>query len=421
MLHKLQDKGYQIKPFRRISFFRHLPPTAVPVEGQDLWRGFKALFHGQKSLEAFQQAIRQTTNASSCFLVSSGRAALTIICNALKRLSNRTHVIVPAYTCPTVAQSIITAGLVPIFCDVSPETLGFDLEMLEQLINEDVLAILPTHLYGYAQDITDIQNIARPLNIFIIEDAAQAYGATFENAFVGTLGDVGFYSMGRGKCIPSGHGGIIVAKEPLLPAIEQTIKCFNPSTPRFDVSSLLMFIAYGIGTHPIGWWFISRSPLNPAHEGMKVNSLPTIRINGLSTIQSALGLSLLERLTKIQEIWQSNAQKMIRIMHNFEFLTIPKIHPKAKPVFLRLPIILNDETQANELYSILWREGIGVSKSYYRTLPDLFPAYTGQWKNKYPGADHLAKCLLTLPTNSYLTETDLHTLHVKLKRFSEIL
>ena len=102
---------------------RHLPPTAVPISVKDVWRGLTALLDPAASLERFRGAIATLTGSESCFLVSSGRAALTVTLLALKRLADRTHVVIPAYSCPTVVQSILAACLEPVFCDVSPQTL----------------------------------------------------------------------------------------------------------------------------------------------------------------------------------------------------------------------------------------------------------------------------------------------------------
>jgi perosamine synthetase len=405
--HNSRNVLHQNKPSRRSFPFRHLPPTAIRVEGQDLWQGFVSLFQSQKPHETFRKAVMEYTHCSNCFLVSSGRAALTLIWLALKKLSTRKRVILPAYSCPTVVQSILLAGLTPDFCDVLPANLGFDIPMLRGLINEDVLAIVPTYLYGYAQDITDILDLAHSRNIYVIEDAAQAFGASFNGVMVGTLGEAGIYSMGRGKCIPTGHGGIIVAKQALSQAIIETSRELGFSIPRFDVTTFLLFMAYSIATHPFGWWFVCRSPLNPAHEGMNIHSLPPIHLGTLSAVQSAIGHSILKRLEEIQETRLKNALRLIDLLEKFDFISIPEIHPKAKPVFLRLPIITKDEHLAEKLFQMLWKEGIGVSKSYYRTLPDLYKqTLLLDSEVKYPGAEFLANCLLTLPTHAYLEEID---------------
>jgi dTDP-4-amino-4,6-dideoxygalactose transaminase len=77
------------------------------------------------------------------------------------------------------------------------------------------------------------------------------------------------------------------------------------------------------------------------------------------------------------------------------------------PAFLRLPIVAQNREQAIRLYARLWRAGLGGSRSYYRTLPDLYAGRLPADGRAYPGADRLATALLTLPTHAYLTGDDL--------------
>ena len=107
------ESGYQGSG----SLFRHLPPTAINVELKDIEAGLFALVKPQLSYERFRLSIQEYTGIANCFLVSSGRSALTIILLSLTRLSKRSKVIIPAYTCSTVVQSVVAAGLTPVYCD----------------------------------------------------------------------------------------------------------------------------------------------------------------------------------------------------------------------------------------------------------------------------------------------------------------
>ncbi|NIN99724.1 MAG: nucleotide sugar aminotransferase, partial [Anaerolineae bacterium] len=108
----------------------------------------------------------------ACHLVASARVALSVILLGLKRLSDRSQVVVPAYCCPTVVQSVLKADLEPVLCDVSVQTLDLDRAALSRLISDEVLAIVPAHLYGLAQDVRDLLAIGQEYGIFVIEDAA---------------------------------------------------------------------------------------------------------------------------------------------------------------------------------------------------------------------------------------------------------
>jgi perosamine synthetase len=385
---------------------RHLPPTAVPVRASDVWRGIAALFDPAAALSRFRSLLLERTGSADCYLLSSGRAALTLILLGLKRLSDRTRVIVPAYSCPTVVQSVLAAGLEPALCDVSPTTLDLDREALNRLIAHDVLAVVPVHLYGLAHDVRDVLALARQHDIFVVEDAAQAFGATLCGRLVGTWGDAGLYSLGQGKCLPAGHGGVIVAQERCAPAIAEAVRSSIPAKVRREVSALALFLGYGLATHPSGWWFVVRSPLNPAEAGMNGHALPSIALRGLSATHAGIGASILARLEQVDAMRRRNARRLIDPLAAFDWVRIPPVPAEAEPVFLRLPLVVDGAARAEKLFQALARRGIGVSRSYTHTLPDLFAGELRADPADFPGAAQLATCLLTLPTHPYLQEED---------------
>jgi perosamine synthetase len=386
--------------------FRHLPPTAVPVKAGDFRSGLTALWQSENAVESLQSALQAQTGSQINHLLGSGRAALAVILLGLKRLSTRSQVIVPAYSCPTVIQSVLRAGLQPVLCDVSTRSLDLDRECLSNLISEEVLAIVATHLYGLAQDVRDLLAIGQGNGVFVVEDAAQAFGATFQGRMVGTWGDAGLYSLGRSKCIPAGKGGVIVCQDHCVAAISDTVQEAVTDRTDLDLTSIALFAGYGLATHPIGWWFVVRSPLDPADEGMDPDDLAPIRLRGMSAVQAAIGASIVERLASVQATNRHNAERLMAQLAEFSFISLPEIPPDSEPVFLRLPIVVQREELANRLFNELWREGIGVSRSYWRTLPDMFSKELGTNERDYPGAVQLARCLLTLPTHTRLREED---------------
>jgi dTDP-4-amino-4,6-dideoxygalactose transaminase len=389
------------------SFFRHLPPVALRVERQDVRAGLASIVKPDDALGRFRQSVVGQTGRANCYLLGSARAALTVILLGLRGLSKRSQVIVPAYSCPTMVQSVLRAGLEPVLCDVSTETLDLDREALRSLIGDDVLAIVPAHLYGLAQDERDLLEIGRQEGIWIVEDAAQAYGATVQGRMVGTWGDAGLYSLGRSKCIPAGHGGVIVAHEGLASAIERALQeTITNGGAANDWAALAAFLGYVPATHPAGWWFVARSPVNPADEGMDADRLPPVALRPMSAVHAGLGASILERLGAVQADARRNAERLMVDLARFDFVRLPTVAPDAQPVFLRLPIILDRVERANRLFGLLWQQGIGISRSYWRSLPDLFAGVLGTDEEHFPGASRLAACLLTLPTHAYLRERD---------------
>lgn len=404
---KISNQKMKTTNVKRKKAFYHLPPTAVPVKFDDFKAAFRAMINPQTNYSDFISALQDEIGTQNCFLTSSGRAALLVILLSLKQRSDRLEVILPAYTCPTVVQSIIHAGLQPIFCDVNPHTFGLDRDHLNSMLTDKVLAIIPTHLYGLAQDITDLIGLCKDLGIYIVEDAAQAFGARVSKQMVGCAGDFGFYSFGFGKCIPTGSGGIICTKDEFVPDLLTTINQFHPNKTKSNLLSFGEYFAYGVATTPAGWWFIFRSPWNPAKKELETNSLPVINSEKFNAVQVGIGTSILKRINQIDNIRRRNANSLREILVNNNFVDIPEIASNVEPVFLRYPFIVDDKRRANDLYRQLSKAGIGVSRSYTFTLPDMFPEVSSNKAPQFTGARRLSECLLTLPTHPYIDVEDL--------------
>src|SRR5688572_27266022 len=168
---------------------------------RDFAAGLGAILEGQPALDRFQAELRRHFGVKHCFLVGSGKAALALILLALKDLRpERDAVVIPAFTCYSVPSSVLRAGLRIVLCDLGPEGLDFDRAQLAAKLSghEHILAVVPTHLYGVAADVASVRHLVGKRPIAIIEDAAQAMGEDSGHGKLGTLGDVGFFSLGRG-------------------------------------------------------------------------------------------------------------------------------------------------------------------------------------------------------------------------------
>jgi perosamine synthetase len=208
---------------------------------------------------------------------------------------------------------------------------------------------------------------------------------------------------------------VIVAQGCCTEAVAEIVETRATSSPVFDMKTLALFMGYGLATNPAGWWLLSRTPWNPADAGMQMADLEPINLGRLSAVQAGIGASILERLELIQRLGRQHAQQLISMLSPFGFLRVPQVAPQAEPVFLRLPVLVEGEERARRLFTRLSEAGIGVSRSYWRTIPDLFADSHPANRKDFPGAERLASCLLTLPTHCYLTEADFDRLVAVLK------
>lgn len=111
---------------------------------------------------------------------------------------------------------IIYQGAIPVFADVDPETCNVTARTIEAAISEKTKAIIVTHLFGNPCEMEAIQQLAQKHNLPIIEDCAQAFLSTYRDQNVGTIGDIGCFSLQQGKHITTGEGGIVVTNDDAL-------------------------------------------------------------------------------------------------------------------------------------------------------------------------------------------------------------
>lgn len=125
------------------------------------------------------------------------------------------HVILPALTYVATANAVRYCGATPVFVDVDPFTWNIDVEDAARVIADlrkeraRVTTIIPVHLYGVPCDMHAVAEVARKYRLTIIEDAAQAHGATYRSKVVGSIGDFGTFSFYGNKVMTCGEGGIV--------------------------------------------------------------------------------------------------------------------------------------------------------------------------------------------------------------------
>ena len=151
-------------------------------------------------------------DAKHCLATNSGTAALHIALIAAG-VGPGDHVIVPAFTFVATALAVLQAGAVPVFVDIEPQTWGMDPQALERAITPATKAVIPVHIHGTPCAIDAIAEICARRGLVLIEDAAQAHGATHRGRRVGTLGAIGCFSVQSSKSLGAGEGGLLVTND----------------------------------------------------------------------------------------------------------------------------------------------------------------------------------------------------------------
>ena len=189
-----------------------------PIEQEDIDAVVKVLKRGvlwgprEEEVLGLQAEFASYIGSKNALVVNSGTAALHA-CVCACGIEPGDEVITPAYSFWATAQSIIAQNGIPIFSDIDPETYNMDPGDIEHRITERTKAILPVHVHGLPADMDEINAIAKKHNLRVIEDAAQAAGATYRGKMAGTLGDMAAFSLNGSKNLPAGEGGIVTTDD----------------------------------------------------------------------------------------------------------------------------------------------------------------------------------------------------------------
>jgi perosamine synthetase len=161
----------------------------------------------------FEDTLATRLGRKFAVAVSSGTAALDIAVAALG-LKENDEVILPSFTIISCATAIVRAGLIPVVVDCDPITWNLDVNQLEGKISEKTRAIMVVHIYGLPVDMAPVLSLARKHNLFVIEDAAEAIGQTYQGKPCGSFGDISIFSFYPNKHITTGEGGMIFSDDP---------------------------------------------------------------------------------------------------------------------------------------------------------------------------------------------------------------
>ena len=166
-------------------------------------------FIGGDFVKNFEQDFAKYLGVKFCIGVGNGTDALEILIKSFDFPKN-SEIILPVNTFAATAEAIISNGLIPVFADCN-DFFSIDLNSAKKMISKNTVAIIPVHLYGIPANINDILNFAKEYNLKVIEDSAQAHGATYLDRKVGTFGDGAVFSFYPGKNLGAfGDAGAIV-------------------------------------------------------------------------------------------------------------------------------------------------------------------------------------------------------------------
>lgn len=166
--------------------------------------------------ESFEQLFAEYCSVNYCIGVGNGMDALILALKALD-VGKGDEVIVPSNTYIATALAATYVGATPVFVEPDIRTFNIDPRKIEEKISDKTKAIMPVHLYGQACDMDPIMEIAEQYNLYVVEDCAQAHGATYKGKRIGSFGDVAGFSFYPGKNLGAlGDAGATVTNNKMI-------------------------------------------------------------------------------------------------------------------------------------------------------------------------------------------------------------
>ena len=345
-------------------------------------------------------------------MACSGTAAFVVALRTLARRNpGRSRVVVPAYTCPLVPLAVRLAGLRAVACDTLPGGFGIDPGALGRCCDETALAVVPAHLGGRASDISAVSAVAHAYGAVVIEDAAQALGASFGGRSVGLSGDIGFFSLAVGKGLTTYEGGVLFSRDPDLHAELQgtASRVLRPGllwNARRVLELLGYAVAYNPALLPLAYGRPLRRGLDRGDEIAAVGdafTLDDIPLHRMDPLRLRVAANALERLPAFLEAGRNRAVRRAGMLERAG-AEVLRDDPGGEGIWPFFMVLMPDRDRRDRALGALWRSGFGVSKLFVRALPD-YPYLAGAVEGgPCPAARDLADRMLTVTNTHWLDD-----------------
>lgn len=343
----------------------------VAAAAQVLQSGW--LGHGPIALD-FEASISHLTGARHALSVTSGTAALFLALEILD-LETGDEVLVPSLTFTGAIQAIVHAGAKPVFCEVDPTTFNLDIADAARRITPRTRVILPTHYAGAPCDLQALRALAREHELFLIDDAAHAFGSVYDGTPIGACCDMTCFSFDPIKTFTCGDGGAITTDN--------------------DEFAARLRLARNIGLENDSW----RRKNNPRRWDYRtVGTGHRYLMNDLS---AAIGRAQLEKFDAIK-----NRRQEIAAQYDAALTATPGLQLQQREAAAVCPftyVVRVTNGRRDELMHWLRERGIGTTVPF--PLNHRQPAYA-EYYQPLPVTEQLIEELLALPMHGEISADD---------------
>lgn len=359
-------------------------PIAKPIIGEEeIENVVEVLKSGMiaqgPKVQEFEEKFAEWVGAKYGVAVNSGTAALHVALLSCG-VGEADEVITTPFTFIASGNSILYTGAKPVFADIDLKTYTLDPESIESLITENTKAILPVQLYGQSANMERINEIAEKHGLIVIEDAAQAHGATCKGNNVGSMGDMSCFSFYPTKNMTTSEGGIITTDDEDL------------------AENAKMFRAHG-------------ASVRYHHDAIGYNFRMT-------DISAAIGLAQLNKIDDFNKARIENAAYLNEGLKDVNGVITPYCAYDSKHVYHQYTIRV-EKGNRDDWVEIINENGVGTGIHYPIPLYNQ-PIYKAMGINgDCPNAELAADNVISLPVHPSLTKDDLDLVINAVKDASE--
>jgi len=325
-------------------------------------------------IKEFEEKFSEYVGRKFGVAVSNGSAALDIAIKALN-IGPGDEVIMPTFTIISPAQSVVTAGAIPVLIDSDPLTWNMDVTQIEAKITSRTKAILVVHIYGLPVDMDPVIEIGKKYKLKIIEDAAEMHGQTYKGKMCGSFGDISIFSFYPNKHITTGEGGMLLTNDTELAQRCKKLRnlCFEPDGPRFV-------------HYDLGWNY------------------------RMTNLQAALGVAQLEQIEnfvdKKRALGALYQDKLFELKSNgYQLPLINKDY--AENIYWVFGLVAPSQEEKEKMINHLTDNKIGTRNFFWCMHEQPIFLKMGLFKNEYyPNAEKLARNGFYIPSGLGMEEVE---------------
>ena len=361
----------------------------------------------KQDIEHFEHELRVRFSSRYAVCVSQCRVGIYLAVKALIKPGQ--EVIMSPYTIADVINMVIFAGGRPVFADLDRTTCNISATEVEQLITANTGAVLITHLHGVAAEAHRIKEICDRSNLPLIEDCAQSFGVEEQGKPVGTIGDVGIFSLEMHKNLPTWRGGVVVTeREDVMETIQAELPTFTTDPLPLVTAKVKSGLKHDLVTSSVFFPFIypilrfsllkdveaiNKSTRRKPQESEVASELPDVYKSYYTSFQARIGMSQLKEV-------DANIDQRIeygRMYHeglkDIEGLILPPLRTDKSITYLWYPLQCPDR---EALRRFMFEQGRDIALGHFINNAD--SATFEQYYRDCPSARAVADGLVYLPT-----------------------